>query len=138
LDPPALTAPETPPVPVLCITNNKGGVGKATVTGNLAAALTTEQHGVLVIDADPQAHLTYWLTDQKRVPAPLSLHAVLANEVPIHPLIQKTLEKGIWLLPGCSQLNDLPGGHHVWTLERRLSQALLRLPLSDPPIRYIL
>jgi chromosome partitioning protein len=138
LDPPALTEPETMPIPLLCISNNKGGVGKTTITGNLAAALATDQHGVLVIDADPQAHLTYWLTNQKRIPPPLSLYAVLANEVPIRPLVQKTLEKGIWLLPACSELNDLPNGHHVWALERRLSNALLSLPLADPPIRYIL
>ncbi len=136
--PPALTDPETLLIPVICIANNKGGVGKTTITGNLAAALATDQHGVLVIDADPQGHLTFWLKNQKRTPAVLSLHAVLTQEVPIYPLVQSTLIKGVWLLPSSRELNDLPNGFPSWSLERRLAEALAQLPLSDPPIRYVL
>lgn len=133
-----LPDPDDMPIPIMCISNNKGGVGKTTLTGNLAAALATEQHGVLVIDADPQGHLTFWLTGQQRFPAALSLYAVLSQEVPIHPLVRKTTEKGVWILPSSRELNELPGGLHAWTLERRLAHALMNLPLSDPPIRYIL
>jgi chromosome partitioning protein len=136
--PPALPDPETMPIPVICIANNKGGVGKTTITGNLAAALATDQHGVLVIDADPQGNLTFWLKNEQRTPAALSLHAVLTQEIPIHPLVQPTLTKGVWLLPSSRDLNDLPGNFPAWTLERRLAEALARLPLSDPPIRYVL
>lgn len=58
--------------------------------------------------------------------------------MPIRPLVRKTLLKGVWILPSARELNDLPGGYNAYTLERRLAQALVEMPLSDPPIRYIL
>lgn len=64
---PAAEAPAPPPAPVdhrprspriIALMNQKGGVGKTTTTVNVGAALSRAGHRVLLIDLDPQAHLT--------------------------------------------------------------------------------
>jgi chromosome partitioning protein len=43
---------------VIAVTNQKGGVGKTTITFNLAKELASHGHRVLAIDNDPQGNLT--------------------------------------------------------------------------------
>ncbi|SHH67948.1 ParA family protein [Clostridium grantii] len=48
---------------VISIINYKGGVGKTTITSNLAAELSKNKNKVLAIDLDPQSNLTFSFLD---------------------------------------------------------------------------
>lgn len=45
--------------------NHKGGVGKTTLSFNVASALCDQGHNVLLVDADPQCNLTSMHLDEK-------------------------------------------------------------------------
>lgn len=49
------------PARMIALINQKGGVGKTTSVVNIGIGLKMLKHSVLLIDLDPQAHLTYSL-----------------------------------------------------------------------------
>lgn len=54
-------------VKILTIFNNKGGVGKTTLTFHLAHALASIGKRVLAIDLDPQCNLTIYSLDEEKI-----------------------------------------------------------------------
>ena len=48
---------------VVSLVNQKGGVGKTTLTVHLAVALARQGRRVIVVDGDPQGNCSSWLLD---------------------------------------------------------------------------
>lgn len=52
---------------IISVFNNKGGVGKTTLTFHVAHSLAEMGHKVLVVDADPQCNLTIYALNQEYI-----------------------------------------------------------------------
>lgn len=88
-------------VRVLCVANQKGGVGKTTTAVNLAACLARARQRTLVIDLDPQCNAT---TGLGRKPA--ARHALVERR-PIREAVVATGIDGLELLPGSRSFQDV-------------------------------
>ncbi len=80
----------------IAVLNQKGGVGKTTTVVNVAAAFAGKGLRVLVIDLDPQAHLTIHLgqdAEQKNS----GIYAILTGEAAIAEVMIQA-RPNLWLL----------------------------------------
>lgn len=75
---------------VLCISNQKGGVGKTTTTNAVAMALKKLGRRVLCIDFDPQGDLSFSLRADNRVEMQNSIYHALKGELLTVQTIQHT------------------------------------------------
>jgi chromosome partitioning protein len=89
--------------PVLCLANQKGGVGKTTVSVNLAAALGQRGRRVLVVDVDPQSNATTGLGIDYRTARP-SAYDLLAGDASLDQATVGTGVGNVSLVPGCLDL----------------------------------
>ena len=53
---------------IISFINQKGGVGKTTLSTNIASALSNEGHKVLLIDADKQGSSSTWASLREDTP----------------------------------------------------------------------
>ena len=88
---------------VICVTNQKGGVGKTTTCVNLAASLAATQRRVLLIDLDPQANATMGSGIDKNA-LERTICDVLLDEVPIADVLQVPPEGGFTVVPSNQEL----------------------------------
>jgi chromosome partitioning protein len=83
---------------IVAICNQKGGVGKTTLTFHLGVGAAREGLRVVVVDADPQGNLSSWCLDGDTEDA--GLFRLLVVDEPLGRLVRPVRRWGIGLLPG--------------------------------------
>lgn len=83
---------------VLSIINQKGGVGKTTSCANIGAAMAAAGTKVLLVDLDPQAHLSISF-DRMPEPGDPSMYTLLTQASSFQDVIQPTSMPGLTIAP---------------------------------------
>ncbi len=108
---------------ILCVANQKGGVGKTTTAVNLAVGLAKAGSRTLLVDLDPQCNATTGLGHQ-----PTDSHP-LVSQRPLQESLRATANPLLELLPGSRSFQDveaLASGDqsHAATLGQHLASGL--------------
>ncbi len=88
---------------IICIANQKGGVGKTTTTVNLAAGLAKLSQRVLLVDLDPQGNATMGSGIDKRE-VELSVYDVLLESASVKEAVVKADKCGYDVLSANREL----------------------------------
>jgi chromosome partitioning protein len=88
---------------ILCISNQKGGVGKTTTAINLAASLAAAERKTLLIDLDPQGNAGSGLGIDKTT-LQGSVYDAIIGERPIEELVQPTELRFLDIVPATADL----------------------------------
>ncbi len=85
---------------ILCVANQKGGVGKTTTSINLAVGLARAGQRTLIVDLDPQCNATSGLGQ-----VPTDRHPLVSQE-PLRDSLRETYLPNLELLPGSRSYQD--------------------------------
>lgn len=112
---------------VICIFNQKGGVGKTTTNINLCSYLAMNGYRILAIDIDPQGNTTSGLGfDKKKIQ--ISTYDVLTTDTSIKEVMKECeLVTNLFVVPSTMEL----AGAEVELIQREKRESILRDKLKD-------
>lgn len=112
---------------IICVANQKGGVGKTTTAVNLSASIAVAERRVLLVDMDPQGNAGSGVGVDKEL-LESSIYDALIDDAPPATLVVPTELPYLQLLPATS---DLAGAEleliSVPDRERKLKRVLAEL-----------
>ncbi|MFW7380395.1 MAG: ParA family protein [Oligoflexus sp.] len=122
--------------------NQKGGVGKTSVTCNLAAAMASLGKKVLVVDLDAQANTSKYLLGDKLQAVKSSVADFFASTLSFR-LFQDSLQEtiyptpydGLYVIPASAELKELQpkleGRYKIFKLSEAIDAAVERLGFDE-------
>ncbi len=84
---------------VICVANQKGGVGKTTTSVNLSAALASKGRRILIVDLDPQGNASSGLGLKKYEYQDANIYHVLIGEKTLEETIRVTSYRTLNVVP---------------------------------------
>src|SRR5512140_2276389 len=88
---------------VICVVNQKGGVGKTTTAVNLAASVAAAERKTLLLDMDPQGNASSGVGVRPRS-IERSVYDTLIGRATLKEVLVATEVPGLWVAPATQDL----------------------------------